>query len=605
MSLPTANGVSLEFAPIGNGRIAALIDRQARIVWCCFPRLDADPVFCNLLSGADEKGFCDIVLKDQATSTARYLRNTAILETILTDKSGNAIRVVDFIPRFRRYERIFHPPQLFRRIECLAGVPRITIRVRPTFDYGQPSSRISIGSNHIRYAGGTTAVRLTTDAPLSYIQQEAEFALLQPLTLILGQDEPIEASVDQLSRDFLHRTQAYWLEWARSLAVPFEWQHDVIRAAITLKLCSFDETGAIVAALTTSIPEAPGSERNWDYRYCWPRDAYFVVKALNNLGATQTMESYLNYIANIATDDAQFLKPVYGIVHDQPLTETIAKDLQGFRGIGPVRIGNQAAEQVQHDTYGSIILGASQMFIDERLPHMGDNGLFQRLEMLGEHAKRLVAEPDAGLWEYRGRRRVHTYSATMCWAACDRLARIAQRLQLPLRATYWNEYAERLKAEILTRAWNSSRGAFVAAFDCDDLDASCLLLPEVGLIAASDPRYINTVEVIGRELGHSGFMMRYTAPDDFGSPEVAFLACQFWYIDALARIGRQSAAKEQFTELLKHRNSFGVFSEDIHPQTHHLWGNIPQTYSMAGIINTAIGLSRPWADAWMTESGTK
>ena len=483
----------------------------------------------------------------------------------------------------------------------MSGVPRITIRVRPTFNYGEPFSKHSIGSNHIRYAGGSSAVRLTTDAPLSYIGQEAEFALLQPLTLILGPDEPIEASVDQVSREFLDRTQAYWGEWVRSLGIPFEWQSDVIRAAISLKLCSFDETGAIVAALTTSIPEAPGTERTWDYRYCWPRDAYFVIKALNNLGATQTMESYLGYITNIATDDATSLKPVYGIVHDQPLTESIAANLAGFGGVGPVRIGNQAAEQTQHDTYGSIILGASQMFIDQRLPRIGDLGLFRRLEALGEHAKRYVAEPDAGLWEYRGRRRVHTYSATMCWVACDRLARISDRLGLDARAAYWRENATRLKSDILIRAWNAERGCFVAAFESEDLDASCLLLPELGLVRSDDPRYIRTVEVIGRELSRNGFMMRYTAPDDFGSPEVAFLACQFWYIDALTRIGRASQAKEMFVDLLKHRNSFGILSEDIHPVNHELWGNIPQTYSMAGIINTAVCLSRPWVAAWSDE----
>lgn len=587
----------LNLALIGNGRIAALVDTTARINWMCFPRLDGDSVFCNLLSGEDEKGFCDVVLRNQAHCQMHYRRNTAVLETVLSDNASNSVRIVDFMPRFRKFERMFHPPQLFRRIEPISGVPRITIRVRPTFAYGVPA-RSSVGSSHIRYDGGSSGLRLTTDGPLSYVSQEAEFALLQPLTLIIGPDEPIESSVDQVSRDFLERTQSYWVEWSRSLGIPFEWQEDVIRAAISLKLCSFDETGAVVAALTTSIPEAPGTERTWDYRFCWPRDAYFVIKALNHLGATHAMENYLGYITNIATDQAEALKPVYGIVHDQPLTETTAIDLKGYRGLGPVRVGNQAAEQVQHDTYGSIILGASQMFIDQRLPRVGDVGLFRRLEVLGEYAKNLVAEPDAGLWEYRSRKRVHTYSAAMCWVACDRLAKIAHRLSLSDRAIYWRQHAARLRREILEHSWSASRGAFVAAFDADDLDASCLLLPELGVIDASDPRYIATVDAIGRELGRNGFIMRYTAPDDFGSPEVAFLVCQFWYIDALTRLGRRDQARDMFSDLLKHRNSFGLLSEDIHPVTHELWGNFPQTYSMAGIINTAMGLSKPWTEAW-------
>lgn len=589
---------NLDFAPIGNGRIACLVDRKARINWLCFPRFDANPIFSNLLSGQDEKGFCDITVARSATYQTQYMRNTCILETLITDDAGNVLRVTDFVPRFRKFERIFHPPQVFRRIEPVSGVPRIRIRVRPTFDYGRPFEHISTGSSHIRYAGGSEAFRLTTDAPLSYITQESEFALLQPMTLIFGPDESIEAGVEQISREFFDRTRQYWVEWVRSLGIPLDWQSEVIRAAITLKLCSFDETGGIVAALTTSIPEAPGSERNWDYRYCWPRDAYFVIKALNNLGATQTMEAYLGYIANIATGEAEFLKPVYGLIHDQALTETIAQDLTGFRGIGPVRVGNQAAEQMQHDTYGSIILGASQMFIDQRLPRMGGVVLFQGLEILGEHALKYITVPDAGLWEFRGRVRVHTYSATMCWVACDRLSKIANLLGLHDRVVYWEERSTKLREEILSRAWNEKRGAFVAAFDHEDLDASCLLLPEVGLLRADDPRYVSTVKVIGRELSQNGFMLRYTAPDDFGSPEVAFLACQFWYIDALGRIGRTEEARSLFNELLAHRNSFGIFSEDIHPESKQLWGNLPQTYSMAGIINSAMGLSRPWPDVW-------
>lgn len=594
----------LNLALIGNGRIAALVDSAARINWMCFPRFDGDPAFCNLLSGDDEKGFCEVSLRNQRVCEMGYRKNTAVLESVLSDDASNSVRVIDFMPRFRKFERLFHPPQLFRRIEPVSGVPRITIRVRPTFGYGIPC-RPTLGSSHIRYGGGLAGLRLTTDGPLSYVSQESEFALLQPLTLVVGPDEPIESSIDQISRDFLERTQSYWAEWSRSLGIPFEWQEDVIRAAISLKLCSFEETGAVVAALTTSIPEAPGTERTWDYRFCWPRDAYFVIKALNHLGATHAMENYLSYITNIATDQVEALKPVYGIVHDQPLTETTANDLKGYRGIGPVRVGNQAAEQVQHDTYGSIILGASQMFIDRRLPRIGDVGLFRRLETIGEVAKNLVAEPDAGLWEYRSRKRVHTYSAAMCWVACDRLARIAWRLGLSDRANYWHQHATRLRSEILKRAWNPSRGAFVAAFDSDDLDASCLLLPELGMIGSDDPRFAATVEVIGRELGRNGFIMRYTAPDDFGSPEVAFLACQFWYIDALTRLGRNEQAREMFGDLLGRRNSFGLLSEDIHPVTRELWGNFPQTYSMAGIINTAMGLSRPWSEAWSGEMELK
>jgi GH15 family glucan-1,4-alpha-glucosidase len=592
----------LDLALIGNGRVAALVNRQARIVWWCFPRFDSDPIFSRLLAGDEEKGFCDVVLADCVETTSEYLRNTAVVETILTDSHGGRVRVTDFAPRFEHYERMFRPPQLIRRIEPIAGLPRIAIRVRPTYAYGRPISEYAIGSNHIRYMGGTEIMRLSTDAPLSYVVAETSFALTRPVNLVLGQDEPFRSAIDTTSREFLDRTRDHWLGWVRHLGTPLEWQAAVVRSAITLKLCQFEETGAIVAAHTTSIPEAPGTARNWDYRFCWLRDAYFVIHALNRLGATQTMEAYINYITTIAVTDTHPLQPVHGIVPFTPLEETIAPDLAGFLGYGPVRIGNLAATQVQHDVYGSVVLGATQMFVDERLPKMGDVALFQQLERLGEHARRVALEPDAGIWEYRGRARVHTYSATLCWAACDRLGQIAKRLRLDEREHYWAAHAAELRAKILDGAWDEKRGVITGALGHADLDASVLLLAELGLVASNDKRFVRSCDAIGRELMRNGRIMRYTAEDDFGAPETAFLVCNFWYMDALASLGRHGEAREMFVDLLNRRNAFGLLSEDIHPVTGELWGNFPQTYSMAGIINTAMRLSASWEDAWARAS---
>ena len=529
------------------------------------------------------------------------MRNTAIVETILTDAHGAKARVVDFAPRFDQYGREYRAPQIIRRIEPLAGLPRIAIRVRPTHNYGRPTTNVVVGSNHIRYVGGPRVMRLTSDAPLSYIVNEITFPLTRPVNLIFGQDEPFLSAIDTTSREFLDRTRDHWLTWVRNLAVPFEWQAMVVRAAITLKLCSFQETGAIVAAHTTSLPEAPSSSRTWDYRYCWLRDAYFVVDALNRLGATQAMESYINYITTIATD-VQNIRPVHGIVPFSSLEETIAPDLKGFLGHGPVRVGNQAEQQQQNDVYGSVVLAATQMFVDERLPKMGDEALFRLLEALGERALALAFEPDAGLWEYRTRAHAHTYSATLCWAACDRLAGIARRLNIADRAKYWGTHARALRERILSEAWDEKRGALTGAFGSPDLDASVLLVAELGLLPATDVRFIKSCGTIGQELIRNGRIMRYTAPDDFGAPETAFLACNFWYMDALSQIGRAAEARELFDSILAHRNAYGLLSEDIHPDTGELWGNLPQTYSMAGIINTATRLSSSWEEAWARNS---
>jgi GH15 family glucan-1,4-alpha-glucosidase len=266
--------------------------------------------------------------------------------------------------------------------------------------------------------------------------------------------------------------------------------------------------------------------------------------------------------------------------------------------MGPVRVGNEAAAQVQHDVYGSVILAATQMFVDERLPRMGDEILFRRLEPVGELAFDTALKPDAGIWEYRGRKRVHTYSAALCWAACDRLGQIAANLGLGARARYWSRKSNHLRKEIVRRAWNEAKGAFTGALDDTELDASVLRIAEIGLILPSDPRFVATCDVIGKQLLRNGRIMRYPANDDFGAPETAFLACNFWYIEALAAVGRRDEAREFFVGLLDCRNSFGLLSEDIHPQTGALWGNFPQTYSMAGIINSATRLSEKWEDVW-------
>jgi GH15 family glucan-1,4-alpha-glucosidase len=588
----------LDLAIIGNGRTAALVDPSSRIVWWCYPRFDSDPVFCRLLAGKEEKGFSDIVLDDMAEYQSEYVRNTAIVSTLLTDHQGGKVRITDFVPRFRQFGRVFRPPQIFRIIEPVAGLPRITIRMRPTSDYGKPLTRRSLGSNHIRYSDEGTVIRLTTDAPLSLIDGEAPFIVTRPLHLVFGPDEPFPGDLQSTCRDFVDRTRDYWMEWVRRLSISYDWQEAIIRAAITLKLSNFDETGAVIAAHTTSIPEAPGSGRTWDYRYCWLRDAYFVVQALNRIGATRTMEEFISFTISIASKPDQELRPLYSVVPTHEIEEKIAPDLDGYRGDGPVRVGNAAVGQAQHDTYGSVILAAMPLFFDRRLPRPGDIDLFQLLETLGERAKRKALEPDAGIWEYRGRQRVHTHSAAMCWAGCQRLSAIAKRIGLDDRAKYWDKVARPIHTALLDRAWNEKRGAFTAAFGSDDLDASVLLLPDLGVVEVDDPRFVSTVAAMERELVREKHVMRYANADDFGLPVTAFLICRFWLIDALWSLGRREAANDLFTDALSHRNRYGLLSEDVDPQTGELWGNFPQTYSMAGLILTAMRLSRSWEDRY-------
>jgi len=593
---------SLDLALIGNGTVGALVDPLGEVVWACVPRFDGDPAFCSLLrerTRDDDFGFLVVELLDCAKQEQQYLANTPILVTRLYDGAGGCVEITDFAPRFHQYGRMFCPMMLVRQIRRVAGNPRVRVRVRPARDYGRRRADITCGSNHIRYVGSALALRLTTDVAITAIVEENPFFLEHAVTLLLGPDETVQGAVADVGGRFLEETTFYWREWVRSLGIPFEWQDAVVRAAITLELNVFEDTGAIIAAMTTSIPEAAGTRRNWDYRYCWLRDAYFVVNALNRLGATRTMERYLSYIVNLVAgaDDGR-LQPVYGISGRAVPEEQDIDALPGYRGMGPVRIGNQASQQVQHDAYGSAILAATHVFFDRRLLRPGDEVLFRRLEPLGERAAQLFDQPDAGLWELRGTARVHTFSSVMCWAGCDRLAKIAAHLGLTDRATYWRTQAARIHQVICERSWNAKRESFVATMDGETLDASLLRLTELGFLADDDPRFASTVRAIERELRRGDFVFRYVEADDFGKPENAFLVCTFWYINALAALGRRDEARALFETVLACRNRHGLLAEHIDPQTREQWGNFVQTYSMVGLIGSAIRLSRRWDQAF-------
>ena len=591
----------LELAVIGNSSFSALIDRTARIVWSCLPRFDSDPRFCALLRAPDdqENGAFTVEIENFSHSSQSYRNNTAIVETILHDDKGGSVKVIDLAPRFHQYGRTFRPPMILRQVIPLSGTPRVTIRLRPTCDYGSRLPEITRGSNHVRYVMPDLTLRLTTDAPVTYVLEEVPFLLETPVTFVLGPDETLSGAVGATFRDFCDQTEHYWREWVRYLSLPFEWQTAVIRAAITLKLSYFEESGAVIAAPTTSIPEAPDSGRNWDYRYCWLRDSFFVVHALNSLGVTQTMEGYLNYILNIAeAAEDGYLQPLFGVAQAKSLPETVVEGLPGYRGMGPVRVGNDAYRQIQNDGYGFAILSCTQMFFDLRLVRQGDEALFHRLEALGNKAAESWNKPDAGIWELRETQSIHTFSSVMCWAGCDRLAQIAVTLGLTDRARHWSETARNIYDKIVTHAWNEKLRSFTSTFGGSDVDAVLLLLPQMGFVNARDPRFTATLERIEKELRHGDHIYRYAIADDFGKPEVAFNACTFWYIDALAMAGRVGEARVLFENMLESRNAAGLLSEDIDPVTGELWGNFPQTYSMVGLINSAMKLSRSWDNAF-------
>ena len=443
---------NLELAAIGNCQVSALLDGQGRMVWCCLPRPDANPAFCSLLEPThnDGLGLYEIELMDFERAEQEYIRNTPIVQTTLYDTKGNAIRITDFAPRFTLYGRTYHPVMLIRTVTPLNGWPRIRVRIRPAGDYGRAAATVTHGSNHIRYVHPEMVVRLTTDVPLTAIMEEQPFVLTRPHHLVLGNDESIPHATEEIARDHFGQTRSYWEAWVRGLAIPFDWQEAVIRAAITLKLCTFEDTGAVIAAMTTSLPEAANSGRNWDYRFCWLRDSYFVVKALNSLGATRTMEAYLEYILNVSFENGGDLQPVYSITGQADLTERTVDSLAGYRGMGPVRVGNQAYEQVQNDVYGAVILSATQFFFDHRLSRPGNeansaapgNSRGARRRTPRSAGRRHLGVPRSAKASTRSR-------ASCAGPPATDSPRSLRRSDNAERSSYWRDHADRIHAGYL------------------------------------------------------------------------------------------------------------------------------------------------------------
>nr|WP_314431803.1 glycoside hydrolase family 15 protein [uncultured Brevundimonas sp.] len=590
---------NLDLAPIGNCSVSALIDRAGRFVWACAPRVDGDPVFSALMDGDDpDHGFWAIELADMTAIEQAYVRNTAVLRTVMTDERGASVEILDFAPRHLKHSRIYRPIAFARVVRPLSGAPRITVRLRPSADWGARRAEQTSGSNHIRYLCTDPTLRLTTNCPVTHVQNERTFRLEGELAFFLGPDEGYDQSVMAGVSAALDQTILHWKLWTRTLYVPLDWQEAVIRAAITLKLCVYEETGAIVAAMTTSVPEFSESGRNWDYRFCWVRDAYYTVRALNRLGAVDILENYLGYLRNLV-DDAQggHVQPVYGVGLEADIGERVVDSVEGYRGMKPVRVGNQAHEHLQHDVYGQIVLPLVQAFFDERLLRPGTIEDFHALEQVGDRAFSMHDQTDAGLWEFRTIARVHTYSSVMCWAACDRLAKAARHLGLTERGELWDERARLIRARIEAEAYLPHEGRFAASFGGTELDASLLQMTDLGFLDARDPRQVKTFEAVERDLKRGPYLFRYIHPDDFGEPETAFNFCTFWFIEALHLNGRTEEARAIFDEMLSRRTHAGLLSEDISLQDGELWGNYPQTYSLVGIINCAVLLSRSWQDA--------
>jgi GH15 family glucan-1,4-alpha-glucosidase len=589
----------LDYALIGNCQVSALVDRKGRYVWACMPRFDSPSVFTSLLGG-EEAGFWDCLPEDSNYEVRQdYLRNTNIIRTEFLLKSGDKYEILDFAPRFPYRDVHYRAPQFVRVIRALQGNPRVRMRLRPKFDYGRLAPNISLSSNGLVFQNEQHRLFLATDVSSTYLTEEQSFELTGTKYCVLTYGEDFAGSLKFGCEEYLDRTNTYWRNWIKHCNIPFEYQEAVIRSALVLKLHIYEDTGAIIAATTTSIPESPHGGRTWDYRYCWLRDAYFVIHVLNQLGHFEEMENFISFLHNISVgEEGLELQPVYGIAGQRELHESVLPWLKGFNGIGPVRIGNAAYTHDQYDAYGEMVLAATPIFFDSRLDHMDVDRAFENVIHLVERSIAVFDKPDSGLWEFRGEKRHYLFSKIMCWAAVDRGLKIAARMGELDSFPHWQRAAVRMRRGIETQGWNSQLQMYVQAYENPFPDASNLLMAAVKFHTGNDEKFVKTIMAYEKSLVNNGYVFRYKNEDDFGVPRHAFTICTFWMVDALVSMGRVEEARKIFERVLNCANYVGLLSEDVEPGTGQLWGNFPQTYSHVGIINSAFRLSKSWMEAF-------
>jgi GH15 family glucan-1,4-alpha-glucosidase len=461
----------------------------------------------------------------------------------------------------------------------------------PVLGWSKTRPRQEHGSHHVSFPGYAAELRLTTDAPLSYLDA-GSFALTGRKHFVLSWGAPVEEPLEALCDRFLRETVRYWQSWVKHCDVPLLHQEHVIRSALALKLHCFEDTGAIVAALTTSIPEAPGSGRTWDYRYCWLRDAYYTVEAFRLLGHFEEREQFLEFLVNVAGGAPDLdLAPLYRVDGRSDLTESILGEWAGYEGHGPVRVGNGAALHKQHDVFGEMVVALTPMFIDARFRDHASPAVLDLVTRLSRKAVSVVGQPDAGIWEYRTEWRPQTFSSLMCWAAADRMGRIAQRHRPELEGEF-KSAAAKIHEDLMSRAVDGARNTLVADYGGTEVDAALLQAVTLGLLRHPDPRALGTIAAVRKDLEHDGWLRRYRVDDGFGRPEVAFALCTFWCIEALARAGNVTEARAMLEHVLATVDSpLGLLAEDVDPSTKRMWGNYPQAYSHVGLIHAAFAVS--------------
>lgn len=584
---------NLNYGIVGNCRSAALISDRGSIDWCCLPEFSSSSIFAKLLD-KNKGGSFEIVVDDTYQVSQKYMQNTNLLITDFK-KGSDHFQLIDFMPRYKTDEYGHHyPPDIIRYFKHKSGKPVFKIKYNPRLEYAKHPTENVINGSYIKSfttKGMYDSLYLYSNLEYSKILTQQDIELKDDAFCLISYNQKIDDQTQHKIYVEMQRTKVYWLDWSDRTNQTSKYFNMVLRSALVLKLLSYHKTGAVLAAVTTSLPETIGEIRNWDYRFCWLRDASMVIKVMTNLGHYNGARRFLKFIVNVVPDKDQKIQIMYGIDRETKLTEKILDHLAGYENSKPVRIGNDAYRQKQNDIYGISMDVVYHHFKLIKMSTERSETLWTITRSIVRIVERNWKKPDKGIWEIRSEEKHFTFSKVLCWVAIDRAIKIAELINKHEYLTGWHALANRIKKNIFKKAWNEKIGAFTQFYGSDDLDASNLLMEVYGFIDATDPKYINTVKATQAALCRDGLMYRYKNKDDFGLPTSSFTICTFWLINGLYKIGEKKEAIKLFEQLLSYSNHVGLYSEDIDFETKRLLGNFPQAYSHLALIETATLIS--------------
>jgi GH15 family glucan-1,4-alpha-glucosidase len=580
---------NLNYGVIGNCRSAALVSDKGSIDWCCLPDFDSPSVFARLID-TENGGFFSFIVDDKYTISQKYLIRTNVLCTEFKSVDGT-FEVIDFMPRYKLVdEDYFAPAEIYRYIKYISGTPTFKVKYCPKFNYAREDVSNITEDNCIRtysLVNPIDCMYLYTSLNFGDVLNSREISLTQHQFLLLSHNQKlIDIDMVRVYLEF-QRTKVYWLNWTNRSKKFEKYNEEIVRSLLILKIMSYQPTGAVLAALTTSIPESIGEVRNWDYRFCWLRDASMLIETLLKMGHFYSAKHFLFYLKGILKSKTDSFQIMYGIRGERQLIETELSHLSGYENSKPVRIGNAAYSQNQNDVFGYLLNVIYQYyeFFQGTLDEIED--MWEIVRNISRTVSTRWEKPDKGIWEIRSGEKHYVFSKVMSWVAMDRAAKIANVLNKTYYAESWRGIANDIKEDVLKKGWKKDVPSFTQTYCNSELDASLLLMADYGFIAYDDLKYQKTVMAVKDALFYNGLVYRYINRDDFGKPVSSFTICTFWLIQAMFRIGMKEDAKIIFDNLLACGNHLGLFSEDIDFSTKRLLGNFPQAYSHLALINTA------------------